>query len=176
MRSDSATSPTRAGGTDRRTGCRDQPALEGVVNGTTSLVGVGRALNAKPILRVARALAGLWQVESHRGVRNHPRLDRHYVIACLPLVDLIIVARRLIGIAAIKASEGPNRRNDSGPQGCTRHQTDGDHLCAPRSTTADPDVQEEATTEPRNTVHRSRYQALTEVDDELQIRISEGVC
>jgi lipopolysaccharide/colanic/teichoic acid biosynthesis glycosyltransferase len=41
----------------------------------------------------------LWQVEGRRGVRNGPRLDRRYVMACSPRLDLTIIARTLIGIS-----------------------------------------------------------------------------
>jgi lipopolysaccharide/colanic/teichoic acid biosynthesis glycosyltransferase len=90
------------------TGLGALPHLLNVLNGTMSLVGPQplserRMRNRPNIERDAYfacrpGLTGLWQVEGRRGVRNDPRLDRRYATECSPRLDLIIIAKTLVGI------------------------------------------------------------------------------
>jgi lipopolysaccharide/colanic/teichoic acid biosynthesis glycosyltransferase len=94
----------------RRTRLDTLPHLLNVLNGTMSLVGpqplTAQEMRRRPVAQrdayfsCRPGLTGLWELEGRRGIRSGPQLDRRYVTECCPRLDLLILARTLIGITS----------------------------------------------------------------------------
>ena len=90
------------------TGLGSLPHLLNVLNGTMSLVGpqplTAQEMRLRPVAQrdayfsCRPGLTGLWELEGRKGIRSGPQLDRRYVTECCPRLDLLILARTLIGI------------------------------------------------------------------------------
>jgi exopolysaccharide production protein ExoY len=94
----------------RRTRLDTLPHLLNVLNGTMSLVGpqplTAQEMRRRPVAQrdayfsCRPGLTGLWELEGRKGIRSGPQLDRRYVTECCPRLDLLILARTLIGITS----------------------------------------------------------------------------